>query len=94
MTVTASSEVKDTSELISLLKSGEYDGRDIMQTGCRLRQLHGENERLRETIREALNSNDFAERMAKEPPATDSYGINARRLWAMKEALEENNDER
>lgn len=52
--------------------------------------LLAENERLRETIREALNSNDFAARMAKEPPATDSYGINAGRLWSMKEALENN----
>jgi hypothetical protein len=49
------SEVKDTSELISLLKSGEYDGRDIMQTWCRLRQLHGENERHREQHTELKN---------------------------------------
>ena len=36
------SEVKSTSELISLLKSGEYDGTDIMQTWCRLRQIQEE----------------------------------------------------
>ena len=57
----------------------------------RIKELEAENKRLRETIREALNSNDFAARMAKEPPATDSYGINARRLWSMKEALEVEN---
>ena len=64
-----------------------WDAEDVIS------ELEAENKRLREAIREALNSNYLASQMGKEPDATASYGINARLLWAMKEALEENNDE-
>jgi hypothetical protein len=73
------------------MKDGYFKANDVKHE--RIERLEASNIWLRETIREALNSNYLAEQMEKEPPATDSYGINARRLWDMKEALEENNDE-
>tara|TARA_R110002012_G_scaffold156209_1_gene317063 strand:+ start:272 stop:577 length:306 start_codon:yes stop_codon:yes gene_type:complete len=59
----------------------------------RMERLEASNMWLRDTMREALNSNYYTARMDKEPPAVWTYGINARRLWDMKEALEESNDD-
>lgn len=46
-------------------------------------------EELEKLITDALNDNHLSANMTKQPNPTDSYGINARKLWALKQAVEE-----
>ena len=55
---------------------------------CAVCKLEAENKALRELIADALNDNHLSANMTKQPNPTDSYGINARKLWALKQAVE------